>query len=158
MHLDLGMYLMSNASRPASCHSTRPDVLFVCVHNSGRSVAAKLIFNDIALRQGVALRAESAGTEPGTYINPNVAKILKSMGLDTNQELPKVIEQSMLVNEPVIITMGCEVDADLCPAINMKDAHDWGLPDPAKLPSEAVAPIISQIESRVQKLISSLNS
>ena len=147
---------MSNGQRSTNQVSTGPDVLFVCVHNSGRSVAAKLIFNDIATRQGIELRAESAGTEPGTYINPNVAKILKSMGLDTNQELPKVIEQSMLVNEPVIITMGCEVDADLCPAINMKDAHDWGLPDPAKLPSEEVAPIISEIESRVVQLIGTL--
>ena len=147
---------MSNGRRSTNQVSTGPDVLFVCVHNSGRSVAAKLIFNNIATRQGIELRAESAGTEPGTYINPMVAEILESMGLHATQEVPKLIRDSMLVNDPVIITMGCEVDADLCPAINMKDAHDWRLPDPAKLPKEEVIPIISQIESRVVQLIGSL--
>lgn len=133
-----------------------PDVLFVCVHNSGRSVAAKLIFNDMATRQGSELRAESAGTDPGRQVNPMVASVLESMGLDSTNETPKRLQDSMLANDPVVVTMGCAVDANLCPAINLQDAQDWGLPDPASLPADRVAPVILEIKARVRQLIRAL--
>lgn len=146
---------MTNPLASEAIHSP-PDVLFVCVHNSGRSVAAKLIFNDMAARQGLELHAESAGTDPGSQVNPMVAAVLESMGLDAANEVPKRLQDSMLANDPVVVTMGCAVDANQCPAINMQDAQDWGLPDPASLPADRVAPVILEIKARVRQLIRAL--
>ena len=146
---------MTNPLASEADHSP-PDVLFVCVHNSGRSVAAKLIFNDMAARQALELRAESAGTDPGSKVNPMVAAVLESMGLDATNETPKRIQGSMLANDPVVVTMGCAVDSNLCPAINLQDAQDWGLPDPATLSADQVAPVIREIKARVRRLISAL--
>ena len=93
---------MSNPSPATNQGQRAPDVLFVCVHNSGRSVAAKLIFNDAAAREGLALRAESTGTNPGSQITPKVATVFKSMGRDASNECQTRIADSMLAHNPAV--------------------------------------------------------
>ena len=95
---------------------------------SPRSVAAKIIFNNLAIRQGLALRAESTDTVPGSRINPNVATALKSIGLDATNEFPKQNRDVMLGNNPVVATMGRADDSNLCPANDLQAAQDWELP------------------------------
>ena len=137
----------------------RVDVLFVCTHNAGRSVAAKTIFNDRAVKLGLEMRAQSAGTTPGNRINPTVQRVLESFNLDTSREVPKLLTDEMLQGEPRIITMGCEVDAESCPAINFTDVDDWGLPDPSKMSSDdEIVPLIHDIARRVNTLIQEMTS
>ena len=132
----------------------RIDVLFVCTHNAGRSVAAKTLFNDRASKLGLALQAESAGTKPGVNINPAVQRILESFTVDTTAESPKEISDEMLANKPRIITMGCQVDAEACPAVNFADVEDWDLPDPSKMKEDSeIVPLIHDIARRVNTLL-----
>lgn len=102
----------------------RIDVLFVCTHNAGRSVAAKVIFNDRVSKLGLELHAQSAGTTPGERINPAVQRVLESFNLDTSLEVPKLLTDEMLQAGPRIVTMGCEVDAESCPAVNLAKVDD----------------------------------
>ena len=95
---------------------------------SARSVAAKLIFNNLAIRQGLALRAESTDTFPGSRINPKVVTALKSMGLDASNECQTRIADSMLADNPAVVTIGRAVDSNLCPAIGLHEAQDWDSP------------------------------
>ncbi len=130
------------------------DVLFVCTHNAGRSVAAKTLFNDRARKLGINLRAESAGTAPGECVNPTIQSVLTSFRLDTSNEKPKSISDEMFAGKPRIITMGCEVDAESCPAINMTDVDDWALPDPSRMSDEEeVVALIHEVARRVNTLI-----
>ncbi len=132
----------------------RIDVLFVCTHNAGRSVAAKAIFNHCAERLGLALRAESAGTNSGATVNSAVQRILASFGLDTSREFPKLLTDEMLMHSPRIVTMGCKVDSEACPVINSANVDDWGLPDPSKMTDDAeIVPLIHEIARRVNGLI-----
>ena len=132
----------------------RIDVLFVCTHNAGRSVAAKTLFNDRASKLGLDLRAESAGTTPGERINPVVQRVLESFRMDTSREVPKLMTDEMLETDPRICTMGCEVDAESCPAVKSANVDDWGLPDPSKMTDESeVVPLIHEIARRVNGLI-----
>ena len=132
----------------------RIDVLFVCTHNAGRSVAAKTIFNDRASKLGLDLRAESAGTEPAAMINPRVQRVLESFTIDTSHEVPKLMDGAMLTSDPRIVTMGCQVDADSCPAVNFEKVDDWGLPDPSKMTEDAeIVPLVHEIARRVNTLI-----
>lgn len=119
---------------------------------SARSVAAKLIFNNLAIRQGLALRVESTDTVPGSRINPNVATVLKSIGHDASNECQTRIADSMLADNPFVITMGRAVDSNLCPAIDLHEAQDWGLPNPANLPASEVESVIHETGSRVLQL------
>ena len=137
----------------------RIDVLFVCIHNAGRSVAAKILFNDRAIKLGLDLRAQSAGTTPGERINPAVQRILESFNLDTSREVPKLMTDQMLEWDPRIITMGCEVDAEACPTVNLADVDDWGLPDPSKMSSdEEIVSLIHEIARRVNTLIQEMTT
>ncbi len=129
------------------------DVLFVCVHNSGRSVAAKLLYNDRAEKLGLATRAESAGTDPADSINPKVASALESFGIDVSDEVPKVIEDAMLAADPAVISMGCAIDESQCPAIRMENIEDWDLPDPKSMTAEEIVPLIHEIARRVNTFI-----
>jgi arsenate reductase len=132
----------------------RIDVLFVCTHNAGRSVAAKTLFNDQTAKLGLDLRAESAGTNPGERVNPSVRRVLESFKIDTSGELPKLMTDEMLAHKPRMVTMGCEVDAESCPAVNFIDAEDWGLPDPSKMIEDAeIVPLIHEIARRVNTLL-----
>ena len=137
----------------------RIDVLFVCTHNAGRSVAAKTIFNDRAAKLGLEIRAQSAGTTPSKRINPSVQRILESFNIDVSQEVPKLMTDAMLQGEPRIVAMGCEVIAESCPAVNFNDVDDWGLPDPSKMSSdEEIVPLIHDIARRVNTLIQEMTN
>lgn len=137
----------------------RIDVLFVCAHNAGRSVAAKTIFNDRSAKLGLEIRAESTGTVPGERINPTVQRILATFKLDASREIPKLINNEMLQGGPRIITMECEVDTDSCTAINLAEVDDWGLPDPSKMSSDdEIVTLIHDIARRVNTLIQEMTS
>jgi len=127
--------------------SDRPTVLFLCIHNSGRSLAARLLLDHYA--QG-RIRVESAGSEPGSELNPSVVALLEERGLDPSQEFPKPLTDETARAADVIVTMGC---GDTCPVYPGKRYLDWELGDPAGLPLAQVLPIIDEIDRRVQALL-----
>ncbi len=127
-----------------------PIVLFLCIHNSGRSVAARALLDHYA--QG-RVEVLSAGSEPGDQINPAVAQILTERGLDATKEVPKPITYEIARTANVIVTMGC---GDACPVFPGNRHLDWELTDPAGLPVEQVRPIVDEIDRRVQALLAEL--
>jgi protein-tyrosine-phosphatase len=128
----------------------RPVVLFLCTHNAGRSLAAKVLLHHYA--QG-RVDVRSAGSEPAHELNPSVVAILKERGLDPEPEFPKPLTAETAQAADVVVTMGC---GDTCPVYPGKRYLDWDLPDPAGLPSDAVRPIVDDIDIRVQDLLSEL--
>jgi protein-tyrosine-phosphatase len=126
----------------------RPAVLFLCIHNAGRSVAARVLLEHYAAGRVDVL---SAGSEPGDSINPSVAAILVERGLDPSREFPKPLTAEAAQVADVIVTMGC---GDACPVYPGKRYVDWELPDPAGRPAEEVRPIIEEIDRRVRGLLS----
>ncbi|MDQ1420192.1 MAG: hypothetical protein QOJ52_2154 [Acidimicrobiaceae bacterium] len=128
----------------------RPIVLFLCIHNSGRSAAARVLLDHYAGRRVEVL---SAGSDPGGHINPAVAQILTERGLDASKEFPKPLTDEVGRAADVIVTMGC---GDACPVYPGKHYLDWRLTDPAGLPVEAVRPIVDDIDRRVQTLLAQL--
>jgi arsenate reductase len=128
----------------------RPVVLFLCIHNSGRSVAARLLLDHYAQGQVEVL---SAGSDPGDQINPAVADILIERGLDPSKEFPKPLSDEMAQAADVIVTMGCD---DACPFYPGKRYLDWELTDPAGLPVDRVRPVVDEIDRRVQGLLAEL--
>ena len=128
----------------------RPIVLFLCIHNSGRSAAARVLLDHYA--QG-AVEVLSAGSEPGDQINPAVAQILTERGLDPSKEFPKPLTDEIARAADVIVTMGC---GDACPVYPGKRYLDWELTDPAGLPVGQVRPIVDDIDRRVQALLAEL--
>jgi len=129
---------------------TVPEVLVVCTHNAGRSVAARVLIDHYA--QG-RINVRSAGSTPGDTINPAVAEALAERGLDAAKEFPKPLTDEMARAADVIITMGC---GDACPVYPGKRYLDWDLPDPAGKSIEEVRPIVDDIERRVQALVEEL--
>jgi arsenate reductase (thioredoxin) len=127
-----------------------PTVLFLCVHNSGRSAAARVLLDHYA--QG-RVEVLSAGSEPGDQINPAVAQVLTERGLDPSKEFPKPLTDEIARAADVIVTMGC---GDVCPVYPAKRYLDWELTDPAGRPVEEVRPIVDDIDRRVQALLSEL--
>lgn len=130
--------------------SAKPVVLFLCVHNSGRSLAAKVLLEHHA-RGKVEVR--SAGSEPADHLNPSVVAVLRERGLDPAREFPKALTDDDARAADVVVTMGC---GDTCPFYPGKRYLDWELPDPAGLPVEQVRPIVDDIEVRVQALLADL--
>lgn len=130
--------------------SDRPVVLFLCIHNSGRSLAAKVLLDHHA-RGRVEVR--SAGSEPADHLNPSVVAVLHERGLDTAKEFPKPLTDDDARAADVVVTMGC---GDTCPYYPGKRYLDWDLEDPAGLPVERVRPIIDDIETRVLSLLGEL--
>jgi arsenate reductase (thioredoxin) len=130
--------------------SDQPIVLFVCIHNSGRSAAARVLLDHYAAGR---IEVLSAGSEPGHQINPVVAHILTERGLDPSREFRKPLTDAMARVADVIVTMGC---GDACPVFPGKRYLDWELADPAGLPVAAVRPIIDDIDRRVQALLAEL--
>jgi arsenate reductase len=128
----------------------RPVVLFLCIHNSGRSAAARVLLDHYAQGQVEVL---SAGSDPGDQINPAVADILIERGLDPSKEFPKPLSDEMAQAADVIVTMGCD---DACPFYPGKRYLDWELTDPAGLPVDRVRPIVDEIDRRVQGLLAEL--
>jgi arsenate reductase (thioredoxin) len=130
--------------------STIPEVLFVCIHNAGRSVAAAVLTEHYA--QG-RVRVRSAGSQPGSQINPVVAEVLRERGLNPDRQFPKPLTDEAAYAADVIITMGC---GDACPFYPGKRYLDWELTDPAGKNIEEVRPIVDAIDKRVRALVADL--
>ena len=130
--------------------SAEPEILYVCTHNAGRSVAAAVLTEHYARGR---VRVRSAGSEPGSEINPAVAQVLRERGLDPDQQFPKPLTDEAARAADVIITMGC---GDACPFFPGKRYLDWELTDPADKSVEEVRPIVDDIDARVRNLLSEL--
>jgi protein-tyrosine-phosphatase len=130
---------------------TPPEVLFVCVHNAGRSqMAAALLAHHAQGR--VAVR--SAGSAPADEINPAVRSVMAELGIDLSREVPKRLTTDAVEASDVVITMGC---GDTCPVFAGKRYLDWQVPDPAGLSVEEVRPIRDEIDGRVRELLAELS-
>ncbi|MEA5365236.1 arsenate reductase ArsC [Amycolatopsis sp., V23-08] len=130
--------------------STTPEVLFVCVHNAGRSQMAAALLHHHA--QGAVL-VRSAGSAPAGSVNPAVSAVMAELGLDLSQEFPKPLTTEAVQAADVVISMGC---GDACPIFPGKRYLDWQLDDPAGLPVEQVRPIRDEIDRRVRALLAEL--
>lgn len=127
-----------------------PEVLFVCVHNAGRSqMAAALLDHHAAGRVTV----RSAGSTPAAEVNPAVVAAMNEIGLDLSKEFPKPLTDDVVRAADVVVTMGC---GDACAIYPGKRYLDWQLPDPAGLTVEQVRPIRDRIDSRVRALLNEL--
>lgn len=127
-----------------------PEVLFVCVHNAGRSQMAAALLNRHA--QG-KVSVRSAGSEPANQLNPRVVEAMKEVGIDIVHESPKLLTDDFVRAADVVITMGC---GDACPIYPGKRYEDWELEDPAGKDLEAVRRIRDEIDGRVRALIHEL--
>jgi arsenate reductase (thioredoxin) len=125
-------------------------VLFVCVHNAGRSQMAAALLDHRA--QG-RVRVRSAGSDPAEEINPAVVKALAEMGIDVREEFPKPLTDEVVRAADAVVTMGC---GDACPVYPGKRYEDWELDDPAGQPLEVVRRIRDEIDARVQALLTEL--
>ncbi|HSV74224.1 MAG TPA: hypothetical protein VLH79_10735 [Chthonomonadales bacterium] len=130
-------------------------VLFVCVHNAGRSQMAEATLNRRAAERGIAVRAESAGTEAGQGLNAAAAAAMAEAGIPLDGHRPKQLTQEMVDRASRVITMGCGVDAAACPA-RFLVTEDWGIDDPAGQPIETVRRIRDEIAARVDALLNEL--
>ena len=127
-----------------------PSVLFVCVHNAGRSQMAAGFLRDIA---GDRIEVRSAGSMPAEQINPVAVAAMSEVGIDITAEQPKVLTVDAVKASDVVITMGC---GDACPIFPGKRYEDWTLEDPAGQGIEAVRPIRDDIRARIEALVSEL--
>lgn len=132
------------------------EVLFVCVHNAGRSQMASEIFNSIAERQGLNLHAESGGTKPADRIHPGVRIIMENNGHDITDLTPKMVDEDIVKSADMVITMGCGVDSAECPSIVYADVQDWGIVDPVDKNLDETQYIYDEIFKKVTKLINDL--
>ena len=127
-----------------------PEVLFVCVHNAGRSQMAAALLDHHAA--GV-VRVRSAGSAPAESINPAVGEVMAEIGIDLTREIPKKLTTDAVDAADVVITMGC---GDACPVFPGKRYLDWDLTDPAGRTSEQIRPIRDDIDARVRDLLAEL--
>lgn len=132
-------------------------VLYVCVHNAGRSQMAECFTNLLAKERGLSVRGLSAGTVAGEKINPTAVAAMEEIGFSMEGQSPKQLTQGMADSAERIITMGCGVEADACPA-RVHFSDDWGLDDPKGASLEQVRVIRDQIRDRVETLLSQLSS
>ena len=130
--------------------SDLPEVLFVCVHNAGRSQMAAALLDRYADGR---VHVRSAGSAPGDEINPAVVAAMEEIGLDLSQEFPKPLTDEFVRAADVVITMGC---GDACPIYPGKRYLDWALDDPAGKPLGEVRPIRDEIDRRVRALVDEL--
>jgi arsenate reductase (thioredoxin) len=128
----------------------RPVVLFVCVHNAGRSQMAAGYLTHLA---GDRVDVRSAGSLPADRVNPAAVAAMAEVGIDIAAEQPKQLDTDAVRAADVVITMGC---GDSCPVFPGTRYEDWDLPDPAGQPVEAVRPVRDQIRARVEQLLSEL--
>jgi arsenate reductase (thioredoxin) len=129
---------------------SRPEVLFLCVHNAGRSQMAAAL---LAARAGGRIGVHSAGSTPGETLNPAVVTAMAELGLDISSETPKRLTDEIALRADVIVTMGC---GDECPAYPGKRYVDWELPDPAGKELAEVRCIRDDIALRVDHLIAEI--
>ena len=129
---------------------TRPSILFVCVHNAGRSQMAAGWLRHLA---GDAVEVRSAGSVPGDRVNPAAVEAMAEVGIDISAQRPKVLSTDAVEASDVVITMGC---GDACPIFPGKRYLDWELEDPAGKGVEAVRPIRDEIRTRIEKLLADL--
>ena len=131
--------------------SSVPEVLFVCIHNAGRSqMAAALLDHHGAGR----VRVRSAGSEPAENVNPAVVQAMGELGVDLSKEFPKPLTDDAVQAADVVITMGC---GDACPFFPGRRYEDWELDDPAGQDLAVVRSIRDEIEQRVRKLLAELD-
>jgi len=130
--------------------SNKPSVLFVCVHNAGRSQMAAGWLRHLA---GDAVEVRSAGSAPAEAINPSAVEAMREVGIDITDQTPKLLEFETAQDSDVIITMGC---GDACPVFPGKRYEDWKLEDPAGKGVDAVRPIRDDIKARVEALLADL--
>lgn len=130
----------------------RPEVLFVCVHNAGRSQMAAALLSHHA---GDRVVVRSAGTAPANAINPTVIEAMREIGIDLpmSQARPKLLTDEAVAHSDVVVTMGC---GDTCPYYPGKRYEDWTLDDPAGQPLDVVRTIRDEIDRRVRRLVDSL--
>ena len=125
----------------------RPVVLFVCVHNAGRSQMAAALLRSIA---GDAIDVRSAGSAPAEEVNPAVVEVMAEVGVDLSDAVPTRLATEYVEASDVVVTMGC---GDACPVIPGKRYLDWDLPDPSGLTPAEVRPIRDEIDLRVRTLL-----
>jgi protein-tyrosine-phosphatase len=130
--------------------SDLPEVLFVCVHNAGRSQMAAALLDRYAEGR---VRVRSAGSTPADEINPAVVAAMDEVGIDLSKELPKPLSTEAVEDADVVVTMGC---GDACPVFPGKRYLDWDLPDPSGLPVAEVRPIRDRIDTLVRELLGTL--
>jgi protein-tyrosine-phosphatase len=130
--------------------STTPEVLFVCVHNAGRSQMAAGLLDHHA--QG-RVEVRSAGSQPADQLNPAVVAAMEEVGVDLSKEFPKPLTDEVVQAADVVITMGC---GDACPIYPGKRYEDWSLEDPAGQSIEKVRQIRDDIDARVRQLLAEL--
>ena len=128
----------------------KPSVLFVCVHNAGRSQMAAAY---LAHLSGGDIEVRSAGSAPGEHVNPAAVEAMSEEGIDISAQTPKVLTTDAVQASDVVITMGC---GDNCPVFPGKRYEDWELDDPAGKGVDSVRPIRDEIKTRVQALIDEL--
>ncbi|WP_085369580.1 arsenate reductase ArsC [Leifsonia sp. NCR5] len=130
--------------------SEKPTVLFVCIHNAGRSQMAAGFMRDLS---GGRVEVLSAGSEPKDQINPVAVQVMAEEGIDIANEQPKILTTEAVKESDVVITMGC---GDTCPIFPGKRYEDWELTDPAGRPVDEVRPIRDDIKQRVANLLAEL--
>jgi protein-tyrosine-phosphatase len=130
--------------------SNKPSVLFVCVHNAGRSQMAAGFLRELG---GDKVEVRSAGSAPANSINPSVVAAMNELGIDISAEQPKILTTESVEISDVVITMGC---GDVCPIFPGKRYEDWTLEDPAGQGVEAVRPIRDEIKGRIEALLAEL--
>ena len=130
--------------------NSKPSVLFVCVHNAGRSQMAAALLSNFSAGQ---IEVRSAGSAPAETVNPAAVAAMKELGIDMSAEVPKVLTTEAVKESDVVITMGC---GDTCPIFPGKRYEDWVLEDPAGQGIEAVRPIRDEIRTRIETLINEL--
>ena len=130
--------------------SSTPSVLFVCVHNAGRSQMAAGFLRHLAAGR---IEVRSAGSQPGSTINPVAVEAMAEVGIDIAAEQPKVLSTDAVEASDVVITMGC---GDACPYFPGKRYEDWVLDDPAGQGIDAVRPIRDDIRGRIEQLVGEL--
>ena len=128
----------------------QPTVLFVCVHNAGRSQMAAGYLSHLA---GGRVTVLSAGSQPADQVNPVAVQAMAEEGIDIAQETPKLLSGTAVMESDVVVTMGC---GDTCPIYPGKRYEDWDLDDPAGQDLEAVRPIRDEIRARVEKLLAEI--
>ncbi len=128
----------------------KPSVLFVCVHNAGRSKMAAAFL--ASLSRG-AVEVRSAGSQPAEKVNPAAVEAMAEVGIDLSAEVPKMLTTAAVKESDMVITMGC---GDECPVFPGKRYEDWELEDPAGKGVDSVRPIRDEIKARIEKLITEL--
>ncbi len=127
-----------------------PSVLFACIHNSGRSVAAEALARHHA---GTTVEVRSAGSQPGSGVNPVVAEVLAERGLAVTDHVPTLLDAGLVGAADVVVTMGC---GETCPVFPGRRYEDWPVDDPAGQDIATVRRIVDDIDARVRALLDDL--